>query len=117
MRVLLDHDVPHSLRSESREDCKVVTAEYRGWADLDDSELLSAAEDEFTVLVTLDTNLAYQQNVQARELGIVVVDVHPIVPDYLKRHMGKVNSALPLAAEEKETAVVREDGISLLSPL
>ncbi|PQJ26762.1 hypothetical protein BSZ35_19125 [Salinibacter sp. 10B] len=113
VRVLLDHDVPHSLRSEFREDCKVVTAEYRGWADLDDSELLSAAEEEFSALVTLDTNLAHQQNVQSRNLGIVVIDVHPIVPGHLKHHMGKINSALNLAVGEKETVVVREDGISL----
>jgi len=116
MTILLDHDVPHSLRSKFPEGCEVVTAEYRGWVDLDDSELLSAAEEEFTVFVTLDTNLVHQQNVRARELGIVVIDVHPIVPDHLKRHMGKVNSALSLAAEEHGTVVVRVDGISLRFP-
>lgn len=30
MTILLDHDVPHSLRSEFPEGCEVVTAEYRG---------------------------------------------------------------------------------------
>lgn len=114
MRVLLDHGVPHSLRAEFREDCTVVTAEYRGWANLDDSDLLSAAEEEFAVLVTLDTNLTHQQAVQTRKLGIVVIDIHPVVPDHLKRHLGKANSALSLAAEKQEIVVVCEDGISFL---
>lgn len=92
----------------------MVTAEYRGWANLNDSELLSAAVEEFAVLVTLDTNLPHQQNVQASSLGIVVIDVHPIVPDHLKQHMGKVNSALSLAVEEQKAVVVREGGISFL---
>lgn len=64
----------------------------------------------------METNLVHQQNVRARELGIVVIDVHPIVSDHLKRHMGKVNSALSLAAEEHGTVVVRVDGISLRFP-
>lgn len=114
MTVLLDHDVPHSLRSEFPEGCEVVTAGYQGWADLDDAELLSKAEEEFETFVTLDTSLVHQQNVAPHNLGVVVIDVHPIVPDVLKRHMGKVNSALSLAAEEKKTVVVSEDGISLL---
>jgi hypothetical protein len=45
----------------------------------------------------------------------VIIDVHPIVPTYLERHIGKICSALPIAAEEQETVVVREDGISVPS--
>ena len=54
MTILLDHDVPHSLRSKFPEGCEVVTAEYRGWVDFDDSELLSAAEEHGTVVVRVD---------------------------------------------------------------
>lgn len=113
MKVLLDHDVPHSLRSQFPSEQEVVTAQYRGWAGLDDDELLSAAEAEFTVLVTLDTSLVHQQNVRRREIGVVVIDVHPIVPHALERHMEKVNRALSVAAEGNRTVVVREDGIAL----
>lgn len=80
MRVLLDHDVPHGLRPRFPEECEVVTAQYRGWSDADDDELLAAAEGSFAVFVTLDTHLVHQQNVGSREIGIVIVDVHPIVP-------------------------------------
>ncbi|WP_103028043.1 DUF5615 family PIN-like protein [Salinibacter altiplanensis] len=115
MRVLLDHDVPHSLRSEFPDEHEVVTAQYQGRADLDNGDLLRAAEGKYGVLVTLDTNLIHQQDVQAREIGVVIIDVHPIVHDHLQRHMGKVRSALPIAAEEQRTVVVQEDGIGLLS--
>ena len=113
MRVPLDHDVPHELRPQFPDEYEVVTAQYRGWSDYDDDELLGAAEREFAVLVTLDTNLVHQQDVSVREVGVVIIDVHPIVPTYLERHMGKICSALPIAAGEQKTVVVREDGISV----
>lgn len=116
MRVLLDHDVPHSFRPQLPEAHEVVTAQYQGWADYDDDDLLAAAEQEFTVLITLDTNLIHQQDVGPRALGIVVIDVHPVVPDHLAGHAGTVSSALSIAAEEQRTVVVREGGITLLSP-
>lgn len=115
MRILLDHDVPHDLRPKFSEACEVVTAQYQGWANHDDDQLLSAAEKKFDVLVTLDTNLAHQQNVRSREIGVVVIDVHPVLPSHLDRHMSKVNSVLSIAAEEQRTLVVHENGIDILS--
>ena len=97
----------------------MVTAQYRGWSDYDDDELLAAAEGTFAVLLTLDTNLVYQQDVSSWEIGVVIIvviiDVPPIVPSHLDRHMEKVRSALSIAAEDLGTVVVQEDGIDLLS--
>jgi len=53
MRVLLDHDVPHNLRTQFPDEHEVVTAHYQGGVNYDDDALLSAAEDAFDVLVTL----------------------------------------------------------------
>ena len=116
MKVLLDHDVPHSLRPQFPEECEVVTAHYQGWAGHCDDELLKAAEEEFDALVTLDTNLVHQQNVRAYEIGIVVIDVHPIVPGHLEKQMSKVRSALRVAADEQRAVAVHEDGIVFLFP-
>jgi hypothetical protein len=44
-----------------------VTAQYQGWADYDDDELLSAAEPEFAVFVILDTNLIHQQTLSTNK--------------------------------------------------
>jgi predicted nuclease of predicted toxin-antitoxin system len=113
MRILLDHDVPHGLRSQLPKDHEVVTAQYQGWGDLDNGELLRAAETEYAVLVTLDTNLIYQQDVGSWGIGAVIIDVHPIVPDHLEQHIGRVRSALSIAAEEQRAVVVREDSVDL----
>lgn len=114
MRVLLDHDVPHELRPQFPDECDVATAQYRGGAGYDDEELLGTAE-----RVCRSRHARYKPrapaDVSAREVGVVIIDVHPIVPTYLERHIGKICSALPIAAEEQETVVVREDGISVPS--
>lgn len=115
MRVLLDHSVPHGLRSHFPDEQEAVTADYKGWAHYDDDELLPHAELEFDVLVTLDTSLRYQQNVGSYEIGLVVIDVHPIILPSLKAHMGTVNDALPVAAEAYRTVVVSKDGINIPS--
>lgn len=111
MRVILDHDVPHSLRRQFPEEHEVVTAHYQGWVNYDDDALLAAAEDAFDVLVTLDTNLVHQRNIRSYEIGIVVVDIHPVVPSHLERHIGRISSVLLVAASEQGTVVVREDEI------
>lgn len=78
MKVLLDHNIPHSLRSEFPEGCDVYTAHYFGWTDYDDDELLEAAvEAAFSVFVTLDRNLPHQQNLSAYDIGVVVLGGHP----------------------------------------
>lgn len=53
---------------------EVVTAYERGWSQLTNGDLLSSAEDEgFAVLVTTDTNLKYQQNLESRRIAVVVL--------------------------------------------
>jgi glutamate racemase len=52
----------------------VSTAYELGWATLKNGELLAAAENSgFEVLVTTDTNLQYQQNLNQRKIAIVVL--------------------------------------------
>jgi hypothetical protein len=53
---------------------EIFTAFERGWAALQNGELLQAAEAEgFGVFVTTDQNLRYQQNLPKRRLAIVVL--------------------------------------------
>ena len=50
------------------------TAYELGWATLKNGELLAAAENSgFEVLVTTDTKLQYQQNLNQRKIAIVVL--------------------------------------------
>jgi hypothetical protein len=53
---------------------EVGTAYERGWSRLKNGELLDAAENEgYAVLVTTDSNLKHQQNLQLRRIAIVVL--------------------------------------------
>ena len=73
MRVLFDQGTPVPLR-ESLAQHEVSTAYERGWSNLTNGELLDTAEQEgFTVFVTTDLNLKYQQNLSVRRIAIVVL--------------------------------------------
>ena len=74
MRVLIDECVPRALKPFlSKEDHECRTVQEAGWAGKKNGDLLSLAEDAFDVLITLDTNLSYQQNLAGRKIAIVVI--------------------------------------------
>jgi predicted nuclease of predicted toxin-antitoxin system len=50
-----------------------LTVQEAGWSGKENGELLALAEAEFDVLVTLDTNLRYQQNLTGRRIAILVL--------------------------------------------
>ena len=53
---------------------EVSTAHEQGWSQLQNGELIAAAEDSgFEIFVTTDKNLKYQQNLAGRSMAIVVL--------------------------------------------
>jgi len=44
-----------------------------GWAALKNGALLDQAQTEFAVLLTVDQNIQFQQNLQGRSIAIVVL--------------------------------------------
>jgi len=44
-----------------------------GWANLENGDLLRAAEDQFDVFITTDQNLRYQQNLAGHRLAILAL--------------------------------------------
>ncbi len=74
MRFLFDHGTPAPLRRDLPQH-SVETAYERGWANLQNGDLLRAAEDAgFEVMITTDQNLQYQQNLTERRIGFVVLN-------------------------------------------
>jgi predicted nuclease of predicted toxin-antitoxin system len=74
MKILIDECAPRALKASLAEhghEC--FTVQEAGWAGKSNGELLSLAETAFDVLVTLDTNLRYQQNLARRRIAIVVI--------------------------------------------
>jgi predicted nuclease of predicted toxin-antitoxin system len=74
MRVLIDECVPRALKTHlTNHGHKCQTVQDAGWSGRRNGELLSLAEAAFDVLVTIDTNLRYQQNMAGRQIAIVVL--------------------------------------------
>lgn len=51
----------------------VMTVVERGWGGVTNGKLLARAEHQFDVLVTMDQNLQYQQNLSDFDLAVVVI--------------------------------------------
>ena len=96
MRVLLDECVDWRLTREiAGHDVK--TARQMGWTAIKNGELLTLAAEHFDVFVTVDRNLAFQQNVAAFSIAVFVLrartnrlaDLKSLVPNLL----GAIDSA------------------------
>jgi len=97
VRVLFDQGTPVPLR-ESLTRHEVATAYERGWSNLSNGELLDTAEqDTFTVFVTTDLSLKYQQNLSARRIAIVALTSTSW--PRIQRAIGAVVRAIDGAAE------------------
>ena len=70
MLVVFDKGTPRTLARYLIDHHAVTEARARGWAELENGELLAEAAG-FEVLVTTDKNLSYQQNLAARKIAIV----------------------------------------------
>ena len=90
--MLLDEDLDVRLRKSFGAGVSVETVTHRGWNGKKNGDLLRLAESSFDVLVTADTNLAFQQNLSLYEIAIVVL--HPRTK--LLRHLAEL---IPLVEE------------------
>src|ERR1700730_9138320 len=95
MRVLIDECAPKALKyalAEHGHAC--LTVQEAGWSGKENGDLLALAEAEFDVLVTLDTNLRFQQNLERRRIGIVVLRALSNRLSNLKAHFPACANAL-----------------------
>jgi uncharacterized protein DUF5615 len=91
MRVLLDECVPRKLSRELKEH-EVLTVTERGWSGVENGELLTLAEAEFDVFLTVDQNLKYQQNLASFDIGLILLvarnngfkALSPLMPEVMK---------------------------------
>jgi len=92
VRLLLDECVDCRLAREIRGH-EVSTVSELGWAGIRNGELLVRASGRFDVFVTVDRNLAFQQNTADLPVAVVIlrartnrlVDLKPLVPKLLNR--------------------------------
>ena len=87
MRILFDQGTPRPLRNFLTEH-QVRTPSQLGWSELENGDLLAAAEGAFDLFITTDKNLRYQQNLRGRKLIILVLPL----PDWnvVRLHTDKI---------------------------
>ncbi|MEO1762229.1 MAG: DUF5615 family PIN-like protein [Cyanobacteria bacterium J06629_18] len=89
MRILLDECVPKPLKRELS-DYDIRTVVEMGWSGKKNGELLQLMNQAgFTILLTTDQNLRYQQNLKQAGVGVVVMvaltnrlsELVPLIPN------------------------------------
>lgn len=89
MRILLDECAPRPLKRELP-DYEIYTVAEMGWLGKKNGELLRLMNQEgFTLLLTTDQNLRYQQNLKQTGVAVVVLvarsnrlsDLMPLIPN------------------------------------
>jgi predicted nuclease of predicted toxin-antitoxin system len=90
MKVLIDECLPRALkRLLTEHECRTV--QEMGWSGKKNGLLLSLAEPEFDVLLTMDQGIEYQQNLAKFNIAVLALsassnqieDLAPIVPQAL----------------------------------
>ena len=104
-RVLCDESVPQDVAA-ALVGHEVATVQGLGWAGAKNGALLQAAREAgYEVLVTVDRNMEYQQNIAASRLALVVVRARSTrVPDLLPA-VAALLAVLPNAAAGTVTHV------------
>ncbi|HWQ34086.1 MAG TPA: DUF5615 family PIN-like protein [Blastocatellia bacterium] len=72
MKILFDVGVPKGLR-QHLPNHEVTRVQELGWERLRNGELLRAAEKDFDVLLTTDSNIRYQQRLPDYQLALIVL--------------------------------------------
>src|SRR5271167_3876149 len=98
MLVLFDNGTPRTLARYLIDRHTVTEARARDWEELENGDLLNAAEAAgFDVLVTTDKNLSYQQNLSGRKIAIVVLGYGrwTLIKSRVVQVVAAVNAATP----------------------
>ena len=105
MLVLFDNNTPRTLARYLLEHHTITEARARGWGELENGELLKAAEAAgFEVFVTADRNIGYQQNLTTRNIAIVVLGKGRwgLIKPHVAAVVAAVNAATPGSFAEVE---------------
>ena len=106
MRILLDENLPVALAAELTGH-EVVGVAQLGWQGIKNSELLRHAQGRFQVLLTMDSNLEFQQNIAGAEVGILVL----VAPSNRLVHLRALVPAILAALNTVRPGELRKVGV------
>src|SRR5574341_1024948 len=82
MRILFDTGMPRAL-AKPLSPHQVSTTQEQGWKDLRNGDLLRVAQESFDVLLTTDSNIKYQQQIENFNIALIVLRAVKISKDRL----------------------------------
>jgi hypothetical protein len=90
MRVVLDGCLPKRLTLELRGH-DAFTVQQLGWSGISNGKLFALMRGHFDAFITVDSNLAYQQNLSILPVAVIVLrassnkieDLRPLLPGLL----------------------------------
>lgn len=104
MRVLLDESIPIDFARDLT-GLDTQTVRGLGWTGLRNGALLRQAAGQFPVLLTMDKNLQFQQNLATHAIGVVLIRAHSNRLDDLRPLVPQIRDALA-ASEPGQVRVV-----------
>src|SRR5438093_11619092 len=93
MKLLLDECVARDLRNDLAQH-EVTTVTEAGYQGMKNGALLRAASEQYDVLITVDRNLPFQQNIRALRIAVLIIVAGGITYDDLKPLAPRVLEAL-----------------------
>lgn len=92
MKLLLDECVVNDLKRDLTGH-EVTTVVEAGYGGLENGKLLRAASGNFDVLITVDRNLPFQQNIETFQIAVLILmaqgitysDLKPLIPEVLAK--------------------------------
>ncbi len=96
MRLLIDECVPRKVKflfADGGHECETVPDV--GFSGKQNGDLLAVAEQRFDVLITIDKNIRYQQNITGRNIAILVIRAASNDLDDILPHIPEALAALP----------------------
>ena len=90
LKILLDENLDWRLQRDLPGH-EVESVPLLGWAGIQNGALLKRAEDQFDLLITMDNNLSWQQNIAQYDLAVITLkassnrlaDTRPLMPKLL----------------------------------
>ena len=101
MKILIDENLPVKLKTKLNV-FEVFTVNDMKWNSMKNGNLLKAAIDNnFTIFITSDKNLQYQQNLKSLNITIIVIDTLSLKWNNIEPLVGKIINAISLSSENK----------------
>lgn len=104
MKLLLDECIDRRLAKEfSSADVKTVS--QLKWAGIKNGELLSLAERDFDIFITVDRNLSFQQHLPKFDIAVILLHAKTNKLIDLKMLVPKIIAILPKAKKGELTHI------------